>query len=82
MKYCCLGVFKKEYFRNILGSKNKKQLRGSTHATIHPLAIILTMAVQALVSIIVQGSIVASYCLLWLLILVFNSKFKPGKWAT
>ena len=35
-----------------LGSKNKKHLRGSTQATILPLAIILTAALWALVSII------------------------------
>ena len=43
-----------------LGSKNKKHLRGSTQATIHPLAIILTAALWVLVSIIaLPGSIVA-----------------------
>ena len=36
---------------NIVGNKNKKHLRGSTQATIHPLAIILTAALWALVSI-------------------------------
>ena len=41
------------------GSKNKKHLRGSTQAAIHPLAIILTAALWALVSIIAEGSIVA-----------------------
>ena len=35
-----------------LGSKNKKHPRGSTQATILPLAIILTAALQALVSMI------------------------------
>ena len=54
----------KEYFRLItkeckeekhtkilvyLGSKNKKHLRGSTQATMHPLATILTLALCALV---------------------------------
>ena len=34
-----------------MDSKNKKHLRGSTQATIHPLAIILTMALWVLVSI-------------------------------
>ena len=34
------------------GSKNKKNLRGSTQATIHPLAIILSPALWALVSMI------------------------------
>ena len=34
-----------------LGSENKKHLRGSTQGTILPLAIILTMALWALVSI-------------------------------
>ena len=57
MKYCCLGLFRKEYLRLVInganrkkwteililfGSKNKKHLRGSTQATIHPLAIMLT----------------------------------------
>ena len=42
-----------------MGSKNKKHLRGSTQATILPLAIILTTALRALVSIIVLGSIIA-----------------------
>ena len=42
-----------------MGSKNNKPLRGSTQATIYPLTIILTTALQALVSIIAQGSIVA-----------------------
>ena len=67
MKYCCLGVFRKEYSRLVtktvqiektntdilvwLGSKNKNHLRGSTQAIIHPLAIILTLALLALVSI-------------------------------
>ena len=40
----------------LLGSKNKKHLKVSTQATIHPLAIVLTMA---LVSLIAEGSIVA-----------------------
>ena len=67
MKYCCLGILRKEYFRlvtrvqigethwniGIVGSKNKKHLRGSAQATIHPLAIILTAALWALVSIII-----------------------------
>ena len=35
-----------------LGSKNKKHLRGSSQVTIHPLAIILTKAHRAAVSII------------------------------
>ena len=35
-----------------LGSKNKKHLRGSTWVTIRPLAIILTVALWALVSMI------------------------------
>ena len=35
-----------------LGSKNKKHHRGSTQATIHPLAIMLTAALWALVSMI------------------------------
>ena len=35
---------------NIVGSKHKKHLGGSTQATIHPLAIILTAALWALVS--------------------------------
>ena len=49
MTYCCLRVFRKEY----LGSKNKQYLRGNTQATIFtPLAIILTVAVRALVSLI------------------------------
>ena len=67
MKYCCLGIFRKEYFRLVtnwckwtkhtkmlvkLSSKNKKHLRGSTQARINPLAIILTAALRALVSII------------------------------
>ena len=67
MKYCCLGVFRNEYMNTsgsslssankkkwtkILGSKRKKHLRGSTQATIHPLAIILTPALWALVIII------------------------------
>ena len=67
MKYCHLGVFRKEYFRLVtkyhkkkkcpkkvvqLGSKNNKHLGGTTQATIHPLAIILTAALWALVSII------------------------------
>ena len=34
-----------------MGSKNKKHLRGSTQAAIHPLAIILIAAPWALVSI-------------------------------
>ena len=42
-----------------MGSKNKKHLRGSTQATIHPLTIILTAALWALEkSIIALGSIV------------------------
>ena len=45
VKYWGLGVLIK------LGSKNKKHLKGSTQATIHPLAIILTATVWALVSI-------------------------------
>ena len=36
----------------LLGSKNKKNLRGSTEATIHSLVIILTGALNALVSVI------------------------------
>ena len=36
---------------NKVGSKNKKHLRGSTQATTHTLAIILTAILQALVSI-------------------------------
>ena len=46
---------------NKVGSNNKKHLRvrDSTQATIHPLAIILTMALWALVSMIALGSIVA-----------------------
>ena len=36
-----------------------KHLRGNSLATIHPLAIILTAALHALVSITTQGSIVA-----------------------
>ena len=35
-----------------LGSKNKKHLRGSTRAPIHPLTIILTTVLWALVSVI------------------------------
>ena len=41
-----------------LGSKNKKHLRGSTQAQIHPMAITLAIALEALVSIIAKGSIV------------------------
>ena len=55
MKYCCLGVFQKEYFRPTtkrLGSKHEKRLRGSTQATILPLAIILTAALWASVFLI------------------------------
>ena len=59
IKYCHLGEFRKEYFRLVtkivqiekytrqlvkLGCKNKKHLRDSTQATVHSLAIILTMA--------------------------------------
>ena len=40
-----------------MGSKNKKHLRGST--IIHPMAIIPTAALWALVSIVAYGSIVA-----------------------
>ena len=51
MKYCQLGVFRKEYFRLVtkyhkkkkypkkvvqLGSKNNKHLRGTTQATLVP----------------------------------------------
>ena len=42
----------------LLGSKNKKHLRGSTKATIHSFAIILTVALWALVSTTAQGSTV------------------------
>ena len=66
-KYRGFGVFLLRYFPLVktykplhfnaeklieLGSKNKKHLRGSTQATILPLAIILTVALWALVSII------------------------------
>ena len=63
MKYSCLGVFRKEYFRLVTNysattknrlkywhSNYKKHLRGSIPATIHPLALILT--IWELVSII------------------------------
>ena len=50
---------------NITGSKNKKHLRGSTQAIIHPLGIILTAALWALVSIMALGSIVAPLCFLY-----------------
>ena len=78
MKYCCLGVFGKGYFRLVtnsptkilvkLGSKNKKHLRGSTEATIHPLDIILSVALWALVSVIAyiaRGVLWPPYCLLY-----------------
>ena len=45
LHYNCINM-------NIIGSKNKKHVRGSIQATIHPLAIILTAALCALVSII------------------------------
>ena len=61
-----------EYFRLLNGAntkntlkywygwvvENKKHVRGSIQATISPLAIILTAALWALVSIIAKGSIV------------------------
>ena len=47
LHYICINVSTVE-----LGSKNKKQLRGSTQATIHPFAIIPTVALWP------------SYCLL------------------
>ena len=36
----------------IVGSENKKHLRGSTHATIHPLASILTVAMVSMMALI------------------------------
>ena len=78
-KYWGLGVFPLQYFPIVkiwkplhykaekliyLGSKSNKHLRGSTQATIHPLAIILTAALWALVSMTAWGVLWSSYCLL------------------
>ena len=47
-----------------MGSKNKKHLRSSTQTIIHPMAIILTTALQALLSIeAYMGVLWPSYCL-------------------
>ena len=79
-KYWGLEVFLLQYFPLVniwkcciiialtwiyMGSKHKKHLRGSTQATIHLLAIILTTALWALVSIAAyRGILWPSYCLL------------------
>ena len=96
-KYWGLGVFLLQYFPLVkiwmplhynarklilLGSKNKKHLRGSTQATIHPLAIILTVALWALVSITAYGSIVGavlwpSYCLLCVSYISIHNQIHP-----
>ena len=70
IKYCHLGVFRKECFRLFInkprkekchkflvlsGSKKKKPIRVSTQATLCPLAMILTTALWALVSIVALG---------------------------
>ena len=58
---------KKHYKILKLGSKSKKHLRGSTQAPIHPLAIILTAALHALVRRgrgRGRGVLWPSYCLL------------------
>ena len=55
MKTIKLLLHKHEYSRIVKKKKKKKNLRGSSQATILPLAIILTTALWALVSIIASG---------------------------